>query len=77
MVNTNLKRNPSIAQLGLKKFLDDSREKHRGMGYEQLVSLVGPNPKKPLVDKANLSRAFGVSRTTIYSWLDVYAKERA
>lgn len=60
----------SIEAEGLQQYLDRTKEDHNSLGYDNFVQMVTDG-----IDKANLSRAFGVGRTIIYKWLSVYMKE--
>lgn len=67
----------NIRDLGCEVFLNASRSQHNGYGYDDFVNLVGENFDKPKIDKANLARVFGVTRMTIYDWLDALKAEMA
>lgn len=66
---------PRIKEVGLKAYLDETASLHNGFNYDDFVKMVGNDPAKPIVDKANLSRAFKVSRGAIYRWLAVLIQE--
>lgn len=70
-----LKKPLKLEDVGIEKWLDDTADNHNQLGFIAFVGMVGDDPDKPKVDKANLARAFGVNRTTIYRWLNVYKEE--
>lgn len=65
-----------IRKVGLKKYLNETREEHNGQGYDEFVffttTLVHNNGTP---DRSSIAKAFGVHRKTIYKWLDIYTKE--
>lgn len=65
---------PSIEELGLKKYLDDTREIHNNYGYDDFVKML--TQEKPM-GKSSLAKMFNVERNTIYRWISVYEKEVA
>lgn len=67
---SSLRPNVSIEEVGLKKFLDDSAERHNGYGYDDFV-------KNQKLGKSGLAKLFGVDRDTIYRWLIVLEKEQS
>lgn len=80
---TNPPKPPTINETGTLPWID-KRADHLDKKYpakaphmrgQQFKSMVGDDPKKPIVNKANLSKAFGVSRGAIYRWLQQYAKD--
>lgn len=68
-------RRPSIDDIGLKQYLTDTAELHKGFSYEHFVAMLNPQIPEEKVDKANMARAFGVGRHTIYKWIDIYNRE--
>ena len=67
-----------IEDVGLAQFLDETSHLHNNFGYDNFVSMVGDeflSTDKTKVDKANIGRAFGVSRGTIHRWLKIYKAE--
>lgn len=63
-------RPPSIEDVGLKKYLNQSKETHNGYGYDDFVRLIESG-----LNKAGLAKAFQVERSTIYKWLAIYESE--
>lgn len=63
-------KTPSISDEGLEAYLNRTAADHNGNGFDDFVRLVSAS-----VDKANLAKAFGVSRYTIYKWLELFNKE--
>lgn len=61
---------PSIEEVGLKKYLNGSKELHNSYGYDDFVRLVESG-----LNKAGLAKAFQVERATIYKWLAIYETE--
>lgn len=67
-----------IEDTGLAQFLDDTSHLHNNFGYDNFLSMVGDEflaTNKTKVDKANIGRAFGVTRQTIIRWLKIYKAE--
>lgn len=58
---------PPIKTIGLRKYLDDKSERHQGFDYIAFVKLVESS-----VSAGNIAKAFGVSRPTVYHWIEVY-----
>lgn len=79
-----LKFRPRFSSMKLEKWIDDRADKldtlypdqPKHLRYENWISMVGGDPDKPKVDKANLMRAFDLhSRDTIYRWLAKMKRE--
>lgn len=66
-------RPDSIRMMGLKKYLDNSKDRHNGFGYDRFVELVRV-PKPPSV--SSLARIFNVSDITIRKWMTVLELEQ-
>lgn len=64
-------KTPSIRDEGLTSYLNSTRTKHKGFGYDEFVTLV-----QSKVNVSNLARAMGVTRPTIESWLTIYREEQ-
>jgi helix-turn-helix protein len=64
-------RPPSIRDKGLEQFLELTKSKHNGYGYQDFVKLY-----KADVTLSSMGRAFKVSRQTIENWLQVYKEEQ-
>lgn len=70
-------RPDSIRSIGLRAFLDKSKDKHKGKGYLDFVRYIefareyenSPSPLK-------MSRVFNVSRPTMEKWLVIYNEEQ-
>ena len=58
---------PTIADAGLRDWLDNSMSKHNNYGYESFKNMVTYG-----VSKAEMARKFGVDRLTIDSWIGHY-----
>lgn len=55
-----------IADVGLRAYLDKTKDEHNDLGYDNFVSMINSG-----VNKSNLGRAFGVNRDTIYRWIRI------
>lgn len=62
---------PRIRDMGLKTFLDNSKDIHDGMGYPEFVKFV----KKEL-NITDLAKLFNVHRHTMGNWLSIYDEEQ-
>lgn len=69
-----MKNTPSIADEGLKNYLDRTAEEHKGSGYDRFVEMLTSELK---YSKRQIAAEFGVHRETIYKWINVYEKEQA
>ena len=58
---------PSIKDLGLKTYLDNTAHKHNNMGYEQFCLFLTSR-----MNITSISKAFGVSRATGVKWLKIH-----
>lgn len=58
---------PLIDDIGIDEYLNQTAAQHNNFDFEAFVVML-----KQKVDKANIARAFGVSRNTVYSWLQKY-----
>jgi hypothetical protein len=65
-----LPRQMTIAQEGLRHYLDRTKDKHNGLGYSNFIGLLQSG-----VNKANLARAFTVNPRTLQKWLEIYSQE--
>lgn len=56
---------PSLKTLGLKAWLDVTRDLHNGNGYDRWIEIHALKPKwSPEV----IAREFGVTTQTVYNW---------
>lgn len=69
-----MKTTPSIADEGLKNYLDRTTEEHNRKGYDDFVAMLTSDLK---YSKRQIAAAFWVSRDTIYKWIRVYEQEQA
>lgn len=58
---------PQIDDIGIAEYLNQTAAQHNDFDFESFVVML-----KQRVDKANIARAFGVSRNTVYSWIEKY-----
>ncbi|HEX4775066.1 MAG TPA: helix-turn-helix domain-containing protein [Candidatus Saccharimonadales bacterium] len=65
-------KRPSIEEEGLEVYLDRTAEEHKGHGYEHFVEMLTDEKK---YTKPQIAIEFGVDRSTIYNWLEIYNKE--
>jgi hypothetical protein len=56
---------------GIELYLNATKDEHNGLGFSNWLSM-----RKQGVDTANLARAFGVGRDTMYRWIKRYEWER-
>lgn len=63
----------SIEAVGLKRYLNDTRDQHNGFGYSHFHKMLSL-PKPPGVD--NLARIFGVTKQTMLKWRKIWREER-
>ena len=54
----------TIAKIGLKKYLDDTKEFHRGKNYQDWL-----DARAVLKNKTEIARLFGVDRGAIDRWI--------
>ena len=62
---------PSIKDIGLKQYLDDTADKHNGFDYATFVKLAAHE------GVTTLARTYAVSRLTMYKWQKIYHEEQA
>lgn len=62
----------SIKAIGLKKYLDITKEKHNGFGYEAFNKMMNLE-KRPAV--ASIAKIFGVTDQTVQKWILHYEHE--
>jgi len=67
-----MQRRPSIRDIGLKAYLDDTSLEHDGFGYLVFVKL-----NRSGLTPADIARAFKVSRQTAWKWVKIYGEEKA
>ena len=56
---------PSIEDIGLEAYLNDTKDLHRGYGYDDFIDFIAK------AGVAKTAKLFGVTRPTIYEWLKV------
>lgn len=57
----------SIRDIGLKQFLEDTREKHNNKGYMDFKELLENG-----IFKTQIAKIFGVRNQTIWYWMKYY-----
>lgn len=62
---------PTIAERGLKNYLDQTASLHGGAGYADFI-----NRLQLRVPKSIIAEDFKVSKRTIYHWLKVHRQEQ-
>lgn len=68
----NKYRPPSIEQIGLKKYLNQTAKQHNGSDYAEFEKRLGLDEPKSVI-----ARAFGVDPRTVGNWIEVYQRERS
>ncbi len=68
MGNPAPQKPPSIKDVGLEKYLNDTRDIHNDKGYDDFVSMISAEVPK----FTKIAKNMHVSRRTIYRWLDIY-----
>jgi len=63
-------KRPSIEDVGLEKYLNDSKALHNGLGYAEFVQRVELQEPKTVIAKA-----FNVEKQTIYRWIEIFGKK--
>ena len=71
----NAYRPPSIRELGLKRHLDETAQKHDGLGYADFIKQV-TKPKHRRLNKTALAKLFNVDIHTMVNWLSIYEEEQ-
>ncbi len=66
-----IKQFQGIRDVGLPTFLNETKDKHNGFGYDHFAVMANSG-----VNSSNLARAFNVTRQTINKWLDIYKEEQ-
>lgn len=70
-------KRPSIEDVGLTVWLNNTRDIHNGFGYVDFVKMTtSPDEYGERIPKSRIARRFNVDRQTIYNWIDIYNKER-
>lgn len=65
---------PSIADEGLKNYLDRTSFEHNGKNYNDFIEMAS----SPIgYSKNQVARAFGVAKNTVLKWFNVYDKEQS
>lgn len=64
-------RPPSIRDMGLQTYLDNSKSQHDGLGYAEFVKYVGKE-----LNITDLAKLFNVHRHTMGNWLGVFDEEQ-
>ena len=62
-----------ISELGLKKYLDETKDRHNGEGYDRFVFYMKPELR---MNNAAVGRIFSVTRKTISKWKKIYLEEQ-
>ncbi len=65
-----MSRPDSILAIGLKSYLNKTRDQHRELGYLAFSSMV-----KGQAGISSMARSFNVSRDTMRKWIGVYRIE--
>jgi hypothetical protein len=68
----NLRPN-KIRAIGLKNFLDSSKDIHNGLGYDDFIDLYVTERGTQLT----VADKFNVSRWTMTRWVDIYESEKS
>lgn len=63
-------RPKTIQEIGLKKYLNSSKEKHDGRGYDDIVDLF-----KNDINNSNIAKLFKVNWRTVKGWKEIWIKE--
>lgn len=63
----------SIEKIGLKKYLQDTKDSHNNQGYEEFIFYINPKLK---IGQTAIGRLMNVHRNTIRRWVEVYEKEK-
>lgn len=71
---SNAKPPPTIEQIGLDNYLNNTAPIHNGYGFKDFVKLINHPNEKRKVSISSLAVMFNVSRSTIYHWSNVYWK---
>ncbi len=64
-------RPQTIDDIGLVAWLDQTKDKHKGLGYDEFVKRLTLG-----VNKSNIARMFNVDRSTILRWAIAYEAEQ-
>jgi len=67
-------KRPKIEEVGLRKWLDESKDEHNGHGYDRFVEMLGSDLN---FTKPQIATEFGVTKDTIYQWLAIHEREAA
>jgi hypothetical protein len=59
-----------IEDVGLRKYLDDTTDKHNGHDYDYIVPLF-----EAKVNDTNIGKLYKVDWRTVKSWREIYNKE--
>lgn len=62
-------RPPTIEEIGLKEYLNQTATTHNNSDYEEFVKRVELNEPSTII-----ARAFGVDRRTVTNWIVIYEK---
>lgn len=68
-MSTNYKTE-RIEDIGLRAYLDKTKEQHNNFGYEEFATMITVE-----VNKSNIARAFGVNRETVRRWIRIKERE--
>ena len=70
----HIPKRPRIADVGLRKWLDESKDKHNGHGYDRFKEMLESDLD---YHKTQIAKEFGVTKETVYQWLNVYKQEQS
>lgn len=63
----------NIETIGLKNYLEETKEAHNGEGYDRFIFYIRPELN---IKNTVIGRLMGVNRRTIERWIEVYEKEK-
>lgn len=63
-------RPDNIREIGLERFLNDTRQKHRGLGYDAFCAMVEGE-----ASVSSMARSFKVTFRTMDKWLAIHREE--
>lgn len=67
------KQSINIETIGLQSYLDSTKDRHNGEGYDRFVFYLQPKIK---LGFSTIGRIMNVNRLTISRWADIYRKEQ-
>lgn len=57
---------PKLEDIGLREYLDKTKDQHEGRGYAEFADMLGKG-----INKSNIGRMFKVERRTIARWIEL------